>query len=129
MAARILIVEDDIASRELVSYLLESAGYTTVAAKDGESGLRLALASSPDVVICDLQLPRMTGRELVRALRDSTAWQRVPLIAVTALSMPGDREMTLAAGFDGYISKPIKPETFVGEIEAFLPAGQRAGGE
>lgn len=121
MPARILIIEDDNASRELAQYLIEAAGYATLVAEDGRCGVRLAFESNPDLVLCDLQMPAMNGYEVVRRLRDNPAWPRVPLIAVTAFSMSGDRGIALAAGFDEHISKPIVPETFVAQIEAFLP--------
>lgn len=121
MPTRILIIEDDSASRALVRYLLEAAGYATMEAEDGGVGLRMAQQAQPDLIICDLQMPVMNGYELARALRDQADWRRVPLIAVTAFSMAGDRETALAAGFDEHITKPITPETFVAQIEAFLP--------
>lgn len=128
MPARILIIEDDPASLELAQYLLDTAGYATLAAIDGGAGLALALSARPDLVICDLQMPVMTGYEVVRRLRDGTTWRRVPLVAVSAFSMPGDRETALAAGFDAYYSKPIVPETFVQDIERLLPPEARAAG-
>jgi two-component system cell cycle response regulator DivK len=121
MPARMLIIEDNPDSLELAAYLLESAGHTTLRALDGETGVQLALQESPDLVICDLQIPRMDGHAVVRALRANPKWRPVPVVAVTALSMPGDRETTLAAGFDGFLTKPITPETFVQQIESFLP--------
>lgn len=126
MSTRILIIEDDEASRELVKYLLETAGYDTLDAEDGCRGVELALAARPNLVICDLQLPGMNGYEVMRCLREDARWHPVPLIAVTAFSMAGDRETALAAGFDEHITKPIFPETFVGQIERFLPAGPGA---
>ncbi|HEY8904892.1 MAG TPA: response regulator [Rhodoferax sp.] len=126
MPARILIIEDDSASRALVGYLLETSGYTTLEAEDGSVGLRMALHAQPDLIICDLQMPQMNGYELTRALQEHPGWHRVPLIAVTAFSMAGDRETALAAGFDEHITKPIMPETFVGQVEAFLPPTLRA---
>lgn len=121
MPARILIIEDDSASRALVGYLLLAAGYATLEAEDGDVGLRMALQTQADLIICDLQMPVMNGYEMARALQQHPDWRRVPLIAVTAFSMAGDRETALAAGFDEHISKPIMPETFVAQIEAFLP--------
>jgi len=126
MPARILIIEDDSGSRELVRYLLEASGYEVLEAIDGDAGARLVLATSPDLVICDLQMPVMNGYEVVRRLKGEPAWRRVPIIAVTAFSMAGDRETALAAGFDEHITKPIVPETFVAQVEAFLPPGLRA---
>ncbi len=128
MPARILIIEDDPASLELAKYLLEQAGYATLTAADGGEGLALALSEHPDLVICDLQMPVMTGYEVVQRLHEGPTWRRVPLIAVSAFSMPGDRETALAAGFDAYHSKPIVPETFVRDIESLLSSAARAGG-
>jgi len=126
MLARILIIEDDSFSRDLLSYLLASAGYTVLEAPDGSVGLRLALEGRPDLILCDLQMPVVNGYEVVRALRKQADWRKVPLIAVTAFSMLGDREKALDAGFDEHISKPIAPETFIAQIEAFLPPSLRA---
>jgi two-component system cell cycle response regulator DivK len=126
MPATILIIEDDDASRELVKYLLEVAGYPTLDAEDGRVGVRLALEARPDLILCDLQMPVMNGYEVARYLRDAPDWRRVPLIAVTAFSMPGDRESALLAGFDDHITKPIFPETFVAQVEAYLPSELRS---
>jgi CheY-like chemotaxis protein len=125
VGARILIIEDDPASLELARYLLASAGYVAIVASDGGAGVELALSARPDLVICDLQMPVLDGYEVVRRLRSDPGWHRVPLVAVSAFSMPGDRETALAAGFDAYYSKPIVPEAFVGDIERLLPEGER----
>jgi CheY-like chemotaxis protein len=127
VAARILIIEDDPASLELVSYLLTAAGYQPKSEIDGAAGLERVRADRPDLVICDLQLPIMDGFSVVRALKSDPALARIPVIAVTALSMPGDQEKTMAAGFDGYLSKPIEPESFVRLIEAYLAESLRIG--
>jgi len=125
MPARILIIEDDIASRGLVKYLLEVSGYETLDADEGSLGVRMALEANPDLVICDLQMPVMNGYDVVHYLQMHPAWRRVPMIAVTAFSMAGDRETALAAGFNEHITKPITPETFVSQIEVFLPPALR----
>lgn len=125
MPASILIIEDDDASRELVKYLLEITGYSTLDADDGRAGVRLALTANPDLILCDLQMPVMNGYEVAQYLHSNPGWHRVPLIAVTAFSMLGDRESALAVGFDDHITKPITPETFVAQIEAFLPVELR----
>ncbi len=125
MPAMILIIEDDSGSRELAKYLLEASGYATLVAEDGRAGAQMALEAKPDLVISDLQMPFMNGFEVARSLLGNPAWQRVPLVAVTAFSMVGDREAALAAGFDEYITKPITPETFVAQIEVFLPPALR----
>ncbi|MCP5282986.1 MAG: response regulator [Rhodoferax sp.] len=126
MSARILIIEDDAASHALVRYLLEAAGHQTLSAFDGAAGVRLALDQQPDLLLCDLQMPVMNGYQVVQALREYPLWKQVPVIAVTAFSMAGDREKTLAAGFDEHISKPISPQHFVAQIEAFLPQALRS---
>ncbi|MEO8751225.1 MAG: response regulator [Casimicrobiaceae bacterium] len=120
MPARILIVEDDAASRELLRYLLFTAGYDALVAADGGIGARMAIEANPDLVLCDLQMPLMDGYAVLKHLRASPQWRKVPVIAVTAFSMPGDRETALAVGFDGYFAKPITPETFVRDVESFL---------
>jgi two-component system cell cycle response regulator DivK len=126
VTARILVVEDDAASLELVRYLLDAAGYETSSATDGARGVELALGTRPDLVICDLRMPVLTGFDVVRRLRQDPDWRPVPLVAVSAFSMQGDREQALAAGFDAYFPKPIMPETFVAEIEVLLATGLRA---
>ncbi len=122
MPARILIVEDDLTSRELMASLLQAAGHAVTAAADGAAGLRLALDGHPDLVVCDLQLPAMDGYAVARALKADERYARMPLLAVSALAPDGGRERVRGAGFDGYICKPIEPASFVAEVEAFLPA-------
>ena len=119
-AAHILVIEDDDASRLLVAYLLDAAGYTVHVAENGAVGLELALSQPHDLILCDLQMPIMNGYQVAQTLRSHPKWQRVPLVAVTAFSMPGDREKALEMGFDDHLSKPITPETFVQQIEVFL---------
>ena len=118
--ATVLVIEDDEASRMLLTYLLEAAGHRVLAAENGAVGLDLALAEGPAIVRCDLQMPVMNGYEVARGLRASPRWRVVPLVAVTAFSMRGDREKALEIGFNEHLSKPIAPETFVQQIESFL---------
>src|SRR6185503_6771155 len=120
VATRILVIEDNPANMELVRYVLEAFGYAVIEAIDGETGLELARAEPPDLVICDLELPGIDGIEVAKQLKAHSALARVPLVAVTAFAMVGDRERLLAAGFDGYISKPLDPQTFVPQIAAFI---------
>jgi two-component system cell cycle response regulator len=122
MAARILIVEDDPSSCELMDLLLQDAGHAVTTAGDGAAGLRLALDSRPDLVVCDLRLPEMDGYAVARALKQEPACAQIPLLAVSALAFDADRERVRKAGFDGYLRKPIEPASFVAEVEAFLPA-------
>jgi two-component system cell cycle response regulator len=126
MQARILVVEDDLPSRELMVWLLQAAGHAVSSADDGPSGLGLALDSRPDLVVCDLRLPEMDGYAVAHALKAAPGYDRIPLLAVSTLAPNGDRERVLAAGFDGYICKPMEPASFVAEVEAFLPASAPA---
>ena len=123
--ARFLIIEDNPANLELVRYLLEHAGHRVDGAVDGLDGVAAAAAMTPDLVICDLQLPLLDGYGVLRVLRELPAYARLPIVAVTAFSMPDDRKNVMLAGFDGYLSKPIEPEMFVEFIEAFLPSTLR----
>jgi CheY-like chemotaxis protein len=120
-APRILVIEDDPASFKLIAYLLGAFGYAALVAVNGEEGLAAARRETPDLIICDIQLPGMDGIAVVQALKTDRFLKKVPVIAVTAYAMVGDRERLLAAGFDGYIPKPIVAETFVGQVENYLP--------
>lgn len=129
MAARILIIEDNPANLELMTYLLRAYKYQVMSAEDGEAGLAAAQQQLPDVVVCDLQLPKLDGFEVLKRLKAEPRTRAIPVVAVTAYAMVGDRERVLAAGFDGYLAKPIEPETFVSQIERFLKekSGSRPG--
>jgi CheY-like chemotaxis protein len=118
--ARFLIIEDNAANMQLMVYLLNAFGHTTLEATDGEAGLAVIQNESMDIILCDLQIPRLDGYEVARRIKTDPELKDIPLIAVTAYAMVGDRDKVLSAGFDGYISKPINPELFVGEIEVFL---------
>jgi len=118
--ARILIIEDNPANIELMSFLLSAYGHAPLSAADGPRGVAAARSERPDLIACDVNLPGMDGFSVLAELKGDPALAGVPILAVTALAMTGDREKVLAAGFDGYISKPIEPESFVAELEAFL---------
>lgn len=124
--ARILIIEDNPANIELMSFLLGAYGHTPLSAADGPRGVAAARSERPDLIACDVNLPGMDGFAVLAALKAEPLLSGVPILAVTALAMAGDREKVLAAGFDGYISKPIEPESFVAELEAFLAAAPAA---
>src|SRR5919109_568893 len=125
MAARILVIEDNPTNLDLMTYLLASFGHTPLTANDGEAGLEAAQRELPDLIICDVQLPGVDGYEVARWLKSHPRLQTIPLVAVTALAMVGDRDKVLGAGFDGYIAKPIDPQTFVGQVEQLLQPDQR----
>ena len=102
-------------------YLLRAFGYTPLAAYDGEEGVRMARSEVPDLIICDVHLPKLDGYGVVAELKKDPLLRKIPALAVTALAMVGDRERLLEAGFNGYIGKPIEPDLFVAELESFLP--------
>jgi len=118
----VLLVEDNEQNLELAQFLLEEAGHEVVAARDAGEARAAWASHQPDIVLMDMHLPGTDGMSLVRELRATPALARVPIIAVTAHAMRGDREQFLAGGCDGYIAKPIRPATFVAEIEAMLVA-------
>ncbi len=116
----ILVVEDNPQNYELAEFLLEDAGFAVRRAADAGE-LRRALASGlPDLVLMDIQLPGVDGLSLVSEIRALPEAGALPIVALTAHAMRGDRERFLAAGCDGYISKPIDVATFAGEVEKYL---------
>lgn len=126
MPARILIIEDNPTNMELMLYLLNAFGYEVITASDGREGIESALADPPpDLIICDVEMPHLNGYQVAEQLRTKLDLKKIPLVAVTAYAMVGDREKVLAAGFSGYISKPISPDTFMQQIESFLHPEKR----
>jgi len=119
--ARILLIEDNPDNLELMSYLLGAYGHSVATAEDGESGIEAACKVKPDLVACDIHLPGVDGYGVAKALKSVPELSGMPVVAVTALAMVGDREKILSSGFDGYITKPIDPELVVSEIDSFLP--------
>jgi two-component system, cell cycle response regulator len=120
MAARILVIEDNEPNIQLVDILLKSHGYSPLLARNGSDGVRVAIETRPDLVLLDIRMPGMDGYEVATTLRRETTLSDTRIVALTASAMNHDRERISAAGFDGYIQKPIKPETFVAEIEGEL---------
>lgn len=104
---RILIADDKATSRELLRTVLERQGYAIIEAADGEEALQKALAELPDLILLDLQMPRRSGYDVLRELRKDPRHAELPIIAITASAMQGDREKALAAGFTGYMAKPV----------------------
>jgi len=120
MRSRVLIIEDDPASLELLRYLLDAAGYRILTATRGDVGLEMALQARPDAIICDIQLPERDGYAIARELRGHADFATIPLIAMTALAMVGDRDRVLSAGFSSYVSKPIDPANFLKQLARLL---------
>jgi len=116
----ILYVEDNPANRMLVKRVLEAEGFCVIEAVDGPSGLEIAAQTQPDLILLDINLPEIDGYELAKRFRDTPGLQQVPILAVTANVMKGDRERTLAAGCDGYIQKPIDIDRLPEQVKTAL---------
>ncbi|MBI1774410.1 MAG: response regulator [Proteobacteria bacterium] len=121
MVPRVLVIEDNQNNTDLMVYLIQSAGWRASTAADGEAGLAAIARERPDLVLCDVQLPKIDGFGVVARLKADAALRSIPVVAVTALAMVGDRERAFAAGFDGYMAKPIEPEKFLGSLQEYLP--------
>ena len=124
----ILVVEDNERNLKLLRDVLEYAGYEVRAAQTAEDGIALAVSKPPDLVLMDLQLPGIDGMEALRRLREDPRTAGIPVVAVTAQAMRQDRERALAAGFDGYVEKPISVRAFLDQVRRFLP-GEEVGTE
>lgn len=118
--ARILIVEDSPTNMLLAVDVLESAGHTTLQASRAEAGIALAKSDQPDLILMDIQLPDMDGMTATRLLKADAATAAIPVIALTASAMKGDRERIMEAGFDGYIEKPIRYKEFLSAIASAM---------
>jgi two-component system cell cycle response regulator DivK len=122
---RVLLVEDNNDNFELVRYLLERAGYEVLAAYDGQEGLELARQELPDLILMDLSIPKIDGWTAGHELKADPQTAHIPLLALTAHTLPGDRQHAMESGFDGYISKPINVEGFDDRIAKALQAKSR----
>ena len=115
----VLIVEDNEKNLKLARDLLQVKGFRTLEAPDASAGIAMAAARHPALVLMDIQLPDMDGWEALTRLRADPRTADIPVVAVTAFAMEGDRERFLSAGFDGYITKPIDVRSFPGEIDGY----------
>ena len=122
----ILLVEDNEMNRDMLSRRLERRGYRVVLATDGQSGVEMAGTEAPDLVLMDMSLPVLDGWEATRRLKADPRTAHLPVIALTAHAMSGDRERALAAGCDDYDTKPIELPRLLGKIEALLGASSAA---
>lgn len=120
--AKILVVEDNPANMELAVFLLQSAGHDVLSAVDAESGLALAHAEHPALILMDIQLPGISGLEATTLLKHDDATRAIPVIALTALAMKGDEERIRAAGCNGYVAKPISYRDFLATVASHLAA-------
>jgi len=123
---KILLVEDNEMNRDMLSRRLQRRGYEVLTAVDGESGLALIRSAAPALVLMDMSLPGIDGWEVTRQLKADPATRAIPVIALTAHAMAGDREKALAAGCDDFDIKPIDLERLLGKIQALLGGKAKA---
>ncbi len=122
--ARVLVVEDNAANMKLASLLLHNAGHTVLCAVDAETGLTLARADQPDLILMDLQLPDMDGLAATALLKQDPATAAIPVIVLTAMAMKADREKSQLAGCDAYIAKPLRYKELYEAIDTLLAKGR-----
>jgi two-component system, cell cycle response regulator DivK len=118
----ILIVDDNEQNQRLARYVLRFAGFRTLEAGGGAEGVALAVEHRPDLVLMDIRMTDMNGAEALRRLREDVRTAEIPVVAVTSSTMKGDRERFLAAGFDGYLQKPISVREFADQVRSHLGA-------
>jgi len=126
MKEKILIVEDNPQNMALIEIILRDKSYTLLKAIDGEEALDVAVREQPDLIIMDIQLPKLSGLEVTRRLRQLSAFRRVPIVALTAYAMKGDKERFIAAGCDAYLSKPISTRELPKVIDRMLQQRRKA---
>jgi CheY-like chemotaxis protein len=117
---KVLVVDDNDDSRDLVVKVLKNKGYHMVEAVDGEDALEKAESENPDIILLDISIPKLDGYEVTRRLKSRERFKNIPIIALTAHAMKGDREKALQAGYDGYISKPISVHELPEQIKSYL---------
>ena len=123
---KVLLVEDNEMNRDMLSRRLQRKGYDVVMAVDGEEAVKVAAAERPDLILMDMSLPVIDGWEATRRIRADASISGIPIIALTAHAMAGDREKAIAAGCDDYDTKPIELQRLLGKIEALLARVARA---
>lgn len=116
----ILVVEDSMLNRKLVEAVLQPYGYRLLIAVDGEEGIEIATRERPDLVLMDMQLPKVSGYDATQTLKAQPETAHIPIVALTAHAMADERERALAAGCDGYLTKPIDTRAFPGQVRQYL---------
>jgi CheY-like chemotaxis protein len=124
----IVVAEDNAVNRELIRELLECRGFAVIEASDGEEALQSIASCTPDLVLTDIHMPVLDGYGLVRRIRNDSALCALPVVALTAFAMEGDREKGLMHGFDGYVTKPVDSALLLGEIQRCLDPRKLPGG-
>lgn len=127
MTARIVVIEDNERSSELIDILLRARGYVPLPATNGKDGMRIALLVRPDLILLDtdvirldIRMPGMDGDHVAAAIRNLPGLEHTRIVALTASTLSSERDRIAAAGFDGYICKPIDQKTFIDRVERFL---------
>lgn len=120
---KILLVEDNEMNRDMLSRRLRRNGYEVLIAIDGQQGVEMAAAESPDLILMDMSLPVIDGWEAARRVRENEATRKIPVIALTAHAMAGDREKAIEAGCDDYDTKPVEITRLLGKITALIESG------
>lgn len=115
-----LVIEDNEDNMELITFILGNNGYKVITAETGQQGVNMALEARPDFIILDIQLPDIDGFEVLRKIRSLEIDGSTPVIAMTSYAMVGDREKMMVAGCNGYIEKPIDPETVINQIREII---------
>lgn len=116
----ILIVEDSALNRKLVETVLQPYGYHLLTAVDGEEGVEVATREKPDLILMDVQMPKLSGYDATRILKAQPETARIPIVALTAHAMEGERERAASAGCDGYLTKPIDTRIFPNQVRQYL---------
>jgi CheY-like chemotaxis protein len=124
MGARILVVEDEPDIMRIITHALQAAGHQVVPAYGGEDAIRKAQAQRPDLVLTDLAMPKVSGVEVIKAIKEDPATKDIPVIAVTAHVWDGIAQSAGQVGCDAYISKPFNMKQLLQEVEKFLPPGK-----
>ena len=125
MKEKILIVEDNPQNMRLIEMVLKAKGYALLKATDGEEALDVALRKRPDLILMDIQLPKLSGLEVTRRLRKTSAFSHIPIIAITAYAMKGDKEKVIESGCDAYLSKPFHTHELTEVIAEMLHNTER----
>jgi CheY-like chemotaxis protein len=124
MRHKVLIVEDNPLNMRLIEMILKSDDYVLLKATDGEEALAIAAIDHPDLVLMDIRLPKLSGLEVARRLKKNGALSHIPIIALTAHAMKGDKEKAMEAGCDSYVSKPIDTRQLPRLVASMLSSGQ-----
>ena len=120
MKKKVLIVEDDLKNQKLFRDILEKVGYETILASDGEQGVQLAQAVKPDLILMDIQLPVKDGLTATREIKGNPQISHIPVWALTAMAMKGDKELAQTAGCDDYISKPVQLSNLIEKLSTYF---------